>query len=115
MHQVGGGTQYVVWATRHAELAGCAMLLHVVRRDRTGRSDRRLAFRCHFIFNDGQATVYFHLGLGQCCSRSSHGSGGEEGTTPCVDGFGFRLGFLGGVMQRIEFALVKAVAADHAT
>ena len=29
VHQVGGGTQHVVGATRHAELTGCAMLLHV--------------------------------------------------------------------------------------
>ena len=31
VHQIGGGTQHVVRATRNTELAGCAMLLHVTR------------------------------------------------------------------------------------
>ena len=53
MLQIGRGAQHVVRAARHAKLAGCAMLLHVARRDRSGRRDGCRALRGHLVLDDG--------------------------------------------------------------
>ena len=52
VHQVGGGTQDVVRATRNTELAGRAMLFQMTDGDRTWRGYGCFPFGCLLVFDD---------------------------------------------------------------
>ena len=106
-------TQHIVRATRNAELASSAMFLHVSRRNRARRRDRRFAFRCHLVLDDCQAAVEFHLGLGQSRRSAGQGRANQEGTAFGIHGFGSGNGLFGRIMQSVKLAFVQAVATDH--
>ena len=112
--QVGRRPQHIVRAARHAKLAGCAMPLQMSDADGSGRRDDGVALGGFLVLDDCQTAIHFHLGLGQGRCGASHSCTNEESAALRVDGLRRCNGFLGGVMQRIKLALVKAIAANHA-
>ena len=91
------------------------MLFQMTDGHRTRRRDERLAFGSLLVLDDSQAAIHFHLGLGHCRCSAGYCCTDEEGTAFRIYGLWLGYGSLRGIMQRVEFALVEAVAADHTT
>lgn len=127
MHQVSRWSEHIVRAFCHAELAGSAMLRHILCRDRTWRCDRRVTLERFLLGYGSQSAIYLLLLLCQGSSRSYSCSSQQEVSARGVRNFVlyslsfgshilFTLHPLGGsIVKRILVAMCDAVAANHAS
>ena len=81
IHQIATWTKHSIRTLTHTKLTTGAMLLQVLQRDGTRRTDRRLTLKC-LLVEDGSKTAIGGLLLGLQGRGCQNGStGGEEGAT----------------------------------
>lgn len=130
MHQVCRWTEHIVRAFCHAELAGSAMLRHILCRDRTWRCDRCMTLERFLLGYGSQSAIYLFLLLCQGSSRSNSCSSQQEVSARGVRSivlyslsFVFHILFTlhplytlsGSIVKRLLVAMSDAVAANHAS